>query len=248
VAASYTLFTRTFFFIFSGIAVWWGLINFPVFWHDSATQRMAGRIIVGDLFKPEILNQQIPSVSSIEHSTYCQPAAVRSAAIIRLRMVEADNLAGAPSTERLNALRGAIRRSLSCAPADPFLWLVLYWVESTTSGSQIKNLNYLRMSYQLGANEGWIALKRNPLTFALPDPLPADLEEYAMNEFVGLVKMGSYQEATDIIAGPAKRFRQQLLLRLVNISEDSRRAFATILYTKLDDVAVPGIVRGGRRP
>jgi hypothetical protein len=229
--------------IFSGVAILWGFIVGPTFWRDASIERVADRIIAGDLFKPEILAKQIGVIDRIVNSNFSQPRAIRASVIIELRMIETSNPAKAPDNERLNSLQTIIRRSLSCAPADSFLWLVLYQLESITSGSKSEYLGFLRMSYQLGPNEGWIGLKRNPITFALPDPIPADLLEDATKEFVGLVEMGSYQEAADIIGGPANRFKQQLLRRLSTVDEDRRRSFATILYPKLDDVVVPGIER-----
>lgn len=237
--------TRSILAIFAFVAIVWGLDAFPIFWRASPIEHIAGRIIAGDPFRPEILAQQTGVMDSIRISDYCQPGAIRSVAIIELRILEAARASGSRDSERLSSLRDIIRHSLMCAPADPFLWLVLYQLESIASGSSLKYLNYLRISYQLGPNEGWIGLKRDPITFALPDPIPADLFEDATREFVGLVKMGSYQEATDIIAGPAKRFSQPLLESLANISEDNRRSFATILYPKLDDVVVPGVERDG---
>jgi hypothetical protein len=149
--------------------------------------------------------------------------------------------------ERLKS-GNVIRSFLSCSPADPFLWLILYWVESAQNGSKADYLKYLRMSYRLGPNEGWIALKRNRVTFTVSEKLPVDMSEYAINEFAGLVEMGFYEQAVEIFTGPAWRVREQLLPRLQNIDERHRRAFADILHTKGYDVAVPGIESQSSRP
>jgi hypothetical protein len=150
--------------------------------------------------------------------------------------------------EQLKSLGNVIRSSLSCSPADPFLWLAFYWVESTKNGFRSDYVKHLKVSYETGPSEGWIALKRNPITFTLSEALPDNLAKYAINEFVGLVQMGFYEQAAEILTGPAWRLRQQLLSRLQNIEERHRRAFADILYKKGYDVAVPGIERQGSRP
>jgi hypothetical protein len=75
--------------ILGGSAIWWGIVEFPVVWRESSTERIADRIIAGEPFKAEILTRQFPLIASIETSAYCRPAALRSAAIIQLRMVEA---------------------------------------------------------------------------------------------------------------------------------------------------------------
>lgn len=250
VTAHYSLLVRCFVVILGCIAVWWGLFVFPIFWDESSIERIANQIIAGDLFKVSILARQFPTMASIERSAYCRPSAVRSAAIIQLRMLEgaapANNLKHVDG--RLKSLSQTIRSSLSCAPSDPFLWLVLYWLEGTQEGFRSEDLKYLRMSYRLGPNEGWIAGKRNRVTFAVSEKLPVDLAEYAINEFVGLVEMGFYEQAAEIFTGPAWRVREQLLPRLQNIEERHRQAFANILYTKGYDVVVPGIKRQGSRP
>lgn len=239
----YIVLIRIFIIILGCIAVTWGLVTFPVFGRQSSIERTASRIIAGESFKIETLTGQVPIIDSIERSAYCRPAALRSAAIIRLRMVEAAGSANDREhvDEHLKSLGNVIRSSLSCAPADPFLWLALYWVESTQNAFGPDDLKYLRMSYRLGPNEGWIGLKRNPVTFAVSEKLPVDLAEYAINEFVGLVAMGFYEQTAEILTGPAWRVREQLLPRLQNIDERHRRAFVDILYAKGYDVAVPGV-------
>jgi hypothetical protein len=250
VTAHYSPLLRCFVVILGCMAVAWGLFVFPIFWHESSIERTANQIIAGDLFKGSLLAGLFPIIVSIESSTYCRPSAVRSAAIIELRMAEgtapANNLKHVDG--RLRSLNQTIRSSLSCSPSDPFLWLVLYWSEGTQDGFRSEDLKYLRMSYLLGPNEGWIALKRNGITFAVSEKLPVDLAEYAIIEFVGLIEMGFYEQAAEIFTGPAWRVREQLLPRLQNIEERHRQAFANILYTKGYDVVVPGIKRQGSRP
>ena len=132
VTAHYILLARSFVVILGCIAVWWGIIVFPVFWQESSTERIANQIIAGDPFKAEILARQLPIIDSIERSAYCRPAALRSAAIIQLRMVEVAGTVkvGEQSGETLKVVaKYDPQFSMSCAPADPFLWLVLYWVE-----------------------------------------------------------------------------------------------------------------------
>ena len=120
VTANYILLTRSFFVILGCIAVWWGIVGFTVFWRDSSIEQMATRIIAGDTFKIETLTQQLPTIDSLKRSAYCHPAALRSAAIIQLRMVEA-SAKDRPHGEDLKSLGDVIRSSLSCAPADPLL-------------------------------------------------------------------------------------------------------------------------------
>jgi hypothetical protein len=148
----------------------------------------------------------------------------------------------------LNSLGNMIRSSLSCSPADPFLWLVLYWVESTENGSKPDYLKYLRMSYRLGPNEGWIELKRNHIAFAIFEQLPLDLAENTIDEFVALLEMGQYEQIVKTFTSQTWRVRYLLLLRLKNVADQYRRAFSNALYSRGYDVDVPGIKRPDPRP
>src|SRR5262249_17455441 len=102
-------------------------------------------------------------------------------------------------------------------------------------------VKYLRMSYGLGPNEGWINLKRNPAAFAIFEQLPRDLGEKVIQEFVNLLKGGFHTQAADILAGPAWRLREQLLPRLREVDPFHLRAFAKVLDSKAINIAVPGV-------
>jgi hypothetical protein len=104
------------------------------------------------------------------------------------------------------------------------------------------NLLFLRMSYDLGPYEGWIAIKRNRVALAAFAALTSDLAERAISEFVGLVRWGLISEAADIAAGTAPPLRRVLFARLKDLSYEQRRVFASTIYRReIDDVPVPGI-------
>jgi hypothetical protein len=241
--AYYIFIGRSFVVILGCIAIVWGIIVLPVFWQESSTERIAGLVIAGDPFKPEILAQQLPIIDRIEKSGHCRPAALRSAAIIRLRMAETEmsNNGRKQIGGHLKPLSSVFRSSLSCAPADPFLWLVLYWVKFAQNGVQSEDLQYLRMSYWLGPNEGWIALKRNPVAFSIFQKLPPDLAATTINEFDGLLKSKFYDEAAKIFVGPAWPERELVLSQLSRVALQDRQQFSAVLYSRGYDVNIPGI-------
>ena len=234
VTAPYILLARSFVIILGCIGVAWGIVEIPVFWQNSSIERIATQIIAGDTFKVETLAQQLPITESIK-SASCRPAALRSAAIIELRMMEIAALAN--NRQKLDhqykSLVDVIRSSLSCAPADPFLWLALYSVEMTENRFKPDLLKYLRLSYRLGPHEGWIALKRNPLAFAAFQQLSPDLREAAVNEFAAMLRDSQFSDqAAEILIGPAWPERELILSNLTRLSESDRRRFADALYTR----------------
>jgi len=244
----YLFAARTSLFIFGCAAVAWGMYALPVFAQQVPIERVATHVLDGDPFKSGVLAALMPQVDAAERTEPCSPAVVHSAAIIRTRLAEQAVVDGDDVDAQVNALRDSIRRSLACSPADPFLWFVLYWVEINRNGFQSAYLEYLRLSYQLGPNEGWIALKRNGYALAIFQLLPPDLANMAIAEFPRLLDSGFDAEAVAIFTGPGWRERSILLPRLKGVAERHRQVFARALYRLGYDVTVPGIARPDPRP
>jgi hypothetical protein len=239
----YMRLTRSCIIVFGCFAVWWGIIELPIVWRQSSVERIAKEIIAGEAFRNATLANQLPIIDSIQRSTYCRSTALRSAVIIQLRMFEM--AARTNDRDHLDkdstSLIEAIHSSLSCLPADPFMWLALYYVESTGKRDKSDYLQYLRMSYQLGPNEGWIASKRNRLLFAHFDQLPRDLVDNGISELIEMLKDRQFiADAADIFVGPAWQERDQIIPRLSELSQANREIFAGILRSKGFDITIPG--------
>jgi len=217
------------------IGIAWGGSEFSALRQQSTIKKIADRILVGDVYKYEILLKQSSLVDPAQGAELCRPLTVRSAAVIRLRLAEiSDNAALGPAPVRTNLAVDAIRQSLACSPADPFFWLALYALEPSMP------LNYLTASYRLGPNEGWIALKRNPVAFANFDELPEDLRRIAVQEFLRIVEMTAYNDAMKIFVGPAWDNRELILSQMDQVPLQQRREFQAALIRAGYDVLVPG--------
>jgi hypothetical protein len=231
------------------LAVAWGTQAMAVFTPQVTIERVAAHVVNGDPFKPEVLATLMPQVEAAERAERCRPTALHSAAIIRTRIAEQALFDGADIDASLLSLSDSIHRSLACSPADPFLWFVLYWVESNRNGFHADYLNYLRLSYQLGPNESWIALKRNRYALAVFQRLPPDLARKAITEFAGLLDTSFfYEETVAIFTGPGWPERALLLAGLKDVAQPQRQAFAKALYKLGYDVDVPGVARPDPRP
>jgi hypothetical protein len=239
------------FVILLGLAgVVWGAANLPAFWRQAEVERTATEILDHQAFKPKDLIPFIPTLAEIEQSRYCQPKLIRSAAIIRLRLVE-EAIAMAERDvidERLDSLDSSVRNALSCEPADAFLWMVLAWANYLREGPKPEQLTFLRLSYSLGPNEGWIAVRRNRLLLAMFPGLPSDLADAAVSEFGRMVDSWFYWETIAIFTGPGWPIRSRLLASLRDVGERQREAFAIQLYTEGFDVIIPGIAPREPRP
>lgn len=224
-------------------ALMWGSTVMPTFWQHARLELVAKRIVNGEQFNIERLRNELTSVATVEQSTFCRAAALRSAAIIRLRVAEQALSTGSrPDVDaQTSSASDTIFAALSCAPGDAFLWLALYWIDATQNGFRQQNLKYLRMSYELGPNEGWIAVKRNRLAFDIFPQLPPDLAERTIEEFVALLETGLYEQIVDIFTGPAWPVHDIILPRLSEVTERNRREFSKILHGRGYDVTIPGI-------
>lgn len=241
---------RVFAFVLGLLACAWGVATFPTLWWQISIERTADAIVDHATFKSSSLEPLLPAVDEIEESSYCRPEAVHSAAIIRLQLAEnalADAQRGVIDA-RLSTLDNTIRRSLACSPSDPFLWMILAWVDQTREGFRPGQLAYLRLSYRLGPYEGWIADRRNRQALSIFERLPLDLADAVVREFAGMVKGEFDEQAIAILMGPGWPIHDQLLAGLEGIDLRRREDLAKELYSAGYDVAVPGIARRAPRP
>jgi hypothetical protein len=241
VAPHYALITRGLLLVFACLALWWGITVLPKVWQQSSAERVAKRIIAGDPFKPEALSSPLLAVTAAENHAFCRPLAFESAAIIQLRITETAPGGLVRSNKQLDPLGTAIRNSLSCAPANPFLWLVLYAVQNAKYGFRPEDLNYLRMSYNLGPNEGWILEKRNPVAISQLELLPSDLSAKAIDEFMRLLMDRFYGRAVETFCSTTASRRDVILAEMTMVPLALRRAFARSVYDCGLDVEVPGV-------
>lgn len=239
----YALGVRTILFVLGAVAIAWGVFVFPVFWRQSTLEQTWTRIIRDEAYKPESLLALLPLVEEAERAKHCQPTALRSAVGIRLRLVELLSADRSPELDRhVSALGNSVRTSLACAPVDPFLWLTLFWVETGRNGFAPDYAKYLRLSYELGPNEGWIAIRRNRLALGFFEELSPDLADMAVREFAKLLDSGLYNEVLALLLGPGWRLRDTLLAHLDGVAVAHRRNFARILRDGGYPAEVPGFV------
>jgi len=234
-----------------GIATFaWAAYGLPIAWRQSSIEQIAGHIIAGDQFKAKALAALALQLDTAYPDKWAHPSAIKNAAVTRLRILENAIADGDQKTidGQITKLHQTINESLANTPADPFLWLVLFWLDNTQNGYNPEHLKYLRMSYDLGPNEGWVAVKRNRIALATFPQLPPDLSEDAKSEFVRLVNSQLYNEAADILVGPGWVFRGVLLAGLKDATELNRQLFARTVYRLGYDVAVPGVDRRDQRP
>ncbi len=245
------VFVQLFVSILGIVAIAWAIGVLPAFLRDTPVNQVAARIVEGEIYREPVLLSFLPVLEEIERDPLCRSLSQRSATIVRLRLLESAIASGDRLSidDRLEQLLKSTRIALQCSPADSFLWLILYWADGSRNGFDARHVGYLRHSYELGPNEGWVAVKRNRYALAIFEQLPADLADQALDEFVRLVRSGFYRDASEILVGPGWRLRDKLLPRLANIEERHRRHFDWELSQRgYSREVTPGIQRPDARP
>lgn len=234
----------------ASLAIVWAFFAVPVFWRQSPVENIARHIIAEDTFKPEALTSIKSTYSDLGALQGGRASVLSAAAVVNLRLLEQVIASSDLKNLDSNMLEtdGMIRQSLASVPADPFLWAVLFWLENTRSGFNLARLDYLRMSYSTGPNEGWIAVKRNRFALAIYKSLSTDLAENAVSEFGHLVESNYFDATADILEGPGWPIRDILLSGLKDVDEISRQTFAKVIYRRGLDLSVPGVDRPEWRP
>ena len=230
-------------------AVGWGGFMARMVWQQVPMTSMAVKIVGGEQFAPGVLENFVTDALPKPLQGICQPVMLRTMAVIRLRFAEQAIAAGDGSLihQTQSALDAALHRALSCAPADPLLWLAVFWLENNVSGLQDDNFRSLRLSYHLGPNEGWLALRRNRFAVAIYPGLPDDLKQQATDEFVQLVRSDFITDAADILAGPGKPVSAILLSRLEGLDHQKLRFLSLILDGMGFEGTIPWSERSAHR-
>jgi hypothetical protein len=231
--------------LFGLSCVFWGASMLPAFRQETTLNRIASDLLRGGAFKLPVLSEEAEQIGTVRGSTFCDPAALHSVVVIRVAILQ-KAIAGADraSVDAASvSLYNSAKTALACSPADPFTWLTLFWLDAAKSGLTPENTNYLRLSYALGPNEGWIGLWRIQLALPMLDRLPSDLSSDAINEFVKLVDTQVlYREMSAIFVSLGPAVRSRIVEQLKTAADPlPRQVFARTLYDHGVDINIPGV-------
>jgi hypothetical protein len=231
-----------------GFSIAWAVFAYPTLRHETAFAAASQHILSGEQYSASELSNLRSELDASSDFSF-RPSALNDVAVVRLRLVEAALASGQPSAADLDGLQKSIDVALAHNPTLSFLWLTDYWLQQIRRGSAGADLGFLRMSYLTGPNEGWIAVKRNPIALGVFPSLPDELQGSVIGEFAGLVRSWLYQDAANILAGPGWPVRERLLDGLAQLSEGHRRGFANALEARdVEDVVIPGVEKRPHQP
>ncbi len=230
-------------------SILWAFFSFTAYLAGAPFTGAAQDILKGTSFDAAALvelQRQLDSVSVDQ----ARPTET-DMAIVRLKLLEARLAQGAlaAGSPEIANVEGKLVAALSRDPGNSFLWFADYWLGRLRGDPIERGSKLLRMSYELGPNEAWVAQRRNPVALLSWASLPPDLIDQVLSEFARLVQSGLEGDAANIVAGPGWPIHQQLLNRLAPLDEADRRAMARALADKdLEGVDVPGLDEHPSRP
>lgn len=221
----------------------WGIAAIRIYSVDAAFADTARAVLSGNRFN----DRQLISIKrqlDTAQDDLVEASALRGAAVLRTVMLEGQLKDGTRelSYADYDQLRANVHAAIAQSPTESFMWLIAFWVTRLRGEVAPKDSNLLRMSYRAGPNEGWIAVRRNPLTLPLLGPMYDEFSDQALSEFAGLVRSGFYWDAAGIFERATTPVRNQLLHRLTTVEVTDRHAFARALKSKdIDGVVLPGV-------
>lgn len=235
-------FVRVFTVVLAIASIAWGLVTVPVLWRSRAVEATAEQVVQGHRFATTDIAAE---VSNMEAGGLVGKASVRrSLAVLKLRLVE-DALAQGDRLSldrRLADLKSSTVDLLEIDPADSFFWLIYYWCQLTTEGFSPSQLGLLIFSYDLGPNEGWIAIKRNRLALSVISQLPPPMSKRVVDEFAGMVAAGLIVDAASSLNSVAAPMRSRLLEGLAKVPLAERERLARYLNdTTTIEFIIPGV-------
>lgn len=248
-ATAQQLLLRTITVALGGLGIIWAILLLPRFWQAASLDHVAAEIVQGNVFTEKAMVQAALRARPELSLPLCNPNELHNAVVLHLAMLN-DDLAKKnqsrveESYARLNELG---RNALACEPSDGFTWLTLFWLDALKRGLRSENLAYLRMSYEVSPNEGWIAIWRNRLAVIVLDRLPPRLANNAVDDFVKLVDSGLYDEMASTFESAPPGVQKRIAQQLRTASPHSRQIFATVLYNRGLDVTIPDTTVPGLR-
>ncbi|MBR0737657.1 hypothetical protein JQ581_12035 [Bradyrhizobium liaoningense] len=229
--------------LLGSVGIFWSSIALPLSWHIAPAREISARIIGDDRFKPEALAEMQTRMAFISQPIVLPPELTYAKALLAVCIAE-------EATQRYNldkadlevdAAEVLLRAALTINPKNSLLWLMLYSVATMHRGFDLSYLSYLEQSYALGANEGWVALRRNSLALASFPLLNSATQQSANSEFAAILNSGFVDVAAINLMRVGPVARDGLLKGLDRVDITPREALARKLLRDGVSVSVPGV-------
>jgi hypothetical protein len=233
--------TRLVLVLVGAAAVLWSVISVPRALAERRLERLSDAMVDGERFDLEGAKRLIAYLDATAAERDCMRGGTTAVATIRLYWVGQAIRTKDPKiqADASASAAEAIKTALACSPHQANLWFQLFWLESVADPApNDRKLALLRLSYELGPHEGWIASHRARRALTLYDALPKDIQSYATREFVLMVRDNPVRAARTFERLP-RAVRDVLRPMLEQVPLDARTRFALALDDL--DPDIPGV-------
>lgn len=228
--------------LLGAIGLWWSTSVMPVFRSAAPVREVTERVIADQRFKPGALSEVLARMERQPKLAVVRASYFRAEALVRLGIAERAMGRQAPEdVDRAGAAEESVRTALKVNPADSFLWLMLYSVNTAREGFAPENIRFLDESYATGPHEGWISLWRNRVALSIYSILTKLQQQRIVGEFALMVDTDFIDDAVFNLTGVGWAHRDQLLGSLAGVDIASRQSLAKQLSNNGYKVRIPGI-------
>jgi hypothetical protein len=204
----------------------WGISNLV-----SSAASDSFRDIESSLLKFETFNRQaalaILDSKAARKAQACDTHAQRALMLLEVPLADASLRSGkAQDFDRHTlSLEQRANRTLSCAPRDSLVWLLLFGLRNEHGLLDTKAFDLLAMSYATSPNEAWVAVRRIVVAIPVILAAPMGLREKILVEFQALVRRGFVGPPALAYINASAEVRALLQARLDELDPDTRDAF-----------------------
>ena len=244
--AALHILARTFFSVVALGAIIWGGYFLPLFARALSPHRVALAYSQGRGFSNQTFVQQNYSLlKKLENLLFCNPIQLHDVVVLQLAVLYDASLTGSQTSiaESREALYGAIKRSLACAPSDAFVWLTL-----VLARRQQQRALSLKMQITCACRTRLAGTKVGSAFGAFASRflrLPGCLLMFRMMLSTNLssspILGGSIRTMVDIFASAALTVQSRIIERFKTEDVILRQSFARALYNSGLDVDIPGV-------
>jgi hypothetical protein len=233
-------------FLFGLGAIAWGAYQYPSMPQRERVERTASDLLKGREFSSRTLTNLLSNSDSAAARAICVPGVLRSLVVLHIALLKSEIADGKASAASADAsyvqLYQLAKAALGCSPSDPYIWMILFWLDASRHGLTPENAKFLQMSYESGSNEGWIAFERAQIALPLLYRLPAQLSQNVIDDFIKLLNTRIlYNDLAAILASEPRGVQSRVIESLNATDLAVRRSIASALRDKGFDVVIPGV-------
>ena len=213
-------------FLIGCLGLLWGITNVARGATSDALFDLEAKLLKFETFNRTIAATTLDGTTARDLEA-CDTHSQRALLLLEIPLADAALRSGAVQEFdlRSGALETRAQQTLSCAPRDSLVWLLLFGLKNEHGLLDERTFDLLKMSYETSPNEAWIAVRR--VVVAVPTILsaPEAVRELVLAEFQALVRRGFVETPALAYFSASPQVRSMLQSRLDQLDASERAGF-----------------------